>query len=73
VSVQRGRSLTVAVVDDGVGVQPLRPVGLGVASMRERATELGGECLVAGTVPHGTTVRVELPFVTTALDGAGAP
>lgn len=66
VTVSRARSLTVEVVDDGVGVGDADPEGIGLASMRERAIELGGECVISRMEPRGTAVRVRLPFLPTA-------
>lgn len=37
------RGLTVVISDDGVGIDPGRPYGIGLASMRGRALELGGD------------------------------
>ncbi|MFB9320312.1 sensor histidine kinase, partial [Cryptosporangium minutisporangium] len=61
VSVRRGRDLTIEVSDDGVGISgPVRS-GVGLASMRDRAGELGGDCEILPAQPHGTTVRVHFP------------
>jgi signal transduction histidine kinase len=49
------------VVDDGVGVPPDVPVGVGLTAMRERAEELGGTVTVAPNAPHGTRLHVRLP------------
>ncbi len=55
-------ALEVTVTDDGGPAQaPWRP-GVGVASMRERATEIGGTCEV-GPVPGGGRVRALLPLL----------
>ncbi|WP_234359067.1 sensor histidine kinase [Plantactinospora sp. BC1] len=62
VNVHRDRALTVEIVDDGVGLGPRRPGGVGLDSMRERATELGGEFDITPSSPHGTSIRVRLPF-----------
>ena len=52
--------LELQITDDGRGLQS--PVGgLGLASMRERASELGGSCSVEPVEPHGTRVCVRLP------------
>ena len=51
------------VVDDGTGVRPGAPsrgTGLGLASMRLRAEELGGT-LTLDSSPAGTRIHVELP------------
>ncbi|MFY1691418.1 histidine kinase [Plantactinospora sp. WMMB782] len=74
VNVQRDRALTVEIVDDGVGLGPRRPGGVGLDSMRERATELGGEFDITPASPHGTSIRVRLPFQPTVPDQAtGTP
>ncbi|MDW5330078.1 sensor histidine kinase [Plantactinospora sp. KLBMP9567] len=62
VNVHRDRALTVEIVDDGVGLGPRRPGGVGLDSMRERATELGGDFDITPASPHGTSIRVRLPF-----------
>ena len=55
-------SLCLEVSDDGRGL-PERPgAGLGLQSMRERAEELGGTCLVEPVPGGGTSVRVRLPM-----------
>jgi signal transduction histidine kinase len=36
--------------------------GVGITSMRERAVELGGSCVIEPRLPHGTLVRVALPL-----------
>ena len=55
----RGGLLEVCVSDDGVGVRPGAPAGVGLGSMHQRAAELGGSCVVTGG--RGTTVRAVLP------------
>lgn len=50
------------VSDDGVGLpQDLRP-GVGLASMRERAAELGGTLVIGPRTGGGTVVQVEFPL-----------
>jgi signal transduction histidine kinase len=53
--------LCVDVDDDGVGLQTAARAGVGLSSMRERATELGGTCVVASPARGGTRVRALLP------------
>lgn len=56
--------LHIEVVDDGVGIatRELTDGGVGVSSMRERAGELGGECLVEADREGGTRVFATLPL-----------
>ncbi|MCW2543828.1 MAG: Two component signal transduction histidine kinase [Frankiales bacterium] len=53
--------LEVLVRDDGVGVPSQRREGVGLASMRERAAELGGTCDVSLRPEGGTEVLATLP------------
>ena len=53
--------LLVEVSDDGTGIAATAAAGTGVHSVRERALELGGECVVTRRVPSGTRVRAVLP------------
>lgn len=57
-----GADLVVAVRDDGAGIDPARPAGVGLRSMRERAAELGGACEVGTADGGGTLVRARLPL-----------
>ncbi|WP_157521923.1 sensor histidine kinase [Herbidospora cretacea] len=52
------KNLLVEVVDDGCGADG--PPGIGLTSMRERATELGGSFVII--TARGTTVRAQLPM-----------
>jgi two-component system NarL family sensor kinase len=56
-----GGWLCLEVQDDGRGLPPLAARGVGLASMRERADELGGQCTVETAQPRGTLVRARLP------------
>ena len=54
------------VTDDGRGFDPDDPAAtarrrLGLASMRERATAVGGRLRVESRPGRGTTVRLEVP------------
>jgi signal transduction histidine kinase len=64
ITVDADRALSIDVVDDGVGIVPDGDghTGVGLESMRERAAELGGECVVTSRDPCGTAVRVQLPI-----------
>jgi signal transduction histidine kinase len=62
-------TLRLEIRDDGRGLPSERGRGVGVASMRERAAELGGECVVESfSAVGGTRVRASLP----CTPGAGA-
>ena len=50
----------IEVVDDGVGLPPGPPVGVGLAAMRG-ARQLGGTVTVGPRSPHGTRLHVLLP------------
>ncbi|MBI2762280.1 MAG: sensor histidine kinase [Chloroflexi bacterium] len=57
-----GRALEVEVTDDGRGLPArLRP-GIGLASMRERAAEVGGTCVIERMPGGGTRVFARLPL-----------
>jgi signal transduction histidine kinase len=64
-------ALVVEVTDDGVGIPSAPPAGVGLRSMRERAAELGGACLVTGGPEGGTRVRASLPCQGGACGGSG--
>ncbi len=53
--------LRIEVEDDGRGIGAKRGTGVGMFSMRERAEELGGTCVVEPVATGGTRVCVELP------------
>ena len=48
--------------DDGVGFPAESCAGVGLLSMRERATESGGSCLVESVPGRGTQILVHLPL-----------
>jgi signal transduction histidine kinase len=52
---------TLEVRDDGVGLPSQVPGGFGLAGMRQRVEEAGGQLCVEATPGGGTTVRVVLP------------
>jgi len=60
---RRADTLEVEIVDDGHGFGPEDSPGVGLGSMRERAEELGGSCLVESTPDQGTRILVQLPLV----------
>jgi len=56
------RTLVVSVTDDGIGIPAARRAGVGLTSMRERATELGGTFAVEVVPTGGTCVLARLPL-----------
>ena len=75
---QRGDFVQLVIDDDGMGFDPERhPArrkgkgGLGLLSMRERATYVGGDLQVNSTPGQGTTVRTEIPLTNGAGGGGG--
>lgn len=56
------RTLVVTITDDGVGIPAARHVGVGLNSMLERATELGGTFVVETPSAGGTRVVARLPL-----------
>lgn len=54
--------LQVEISDDGKGLPDWYRAGVGISSMRERATELGGTCHIGPQEPRGTLVRATLPL-----------
>jgi len=57
-----GDQLAVAIRDNGCGLQSAAAPGAdGLAGMRERLRQLGGECLIVSHPGQGTTVEFRLP------------
>ncbi len=54
-------SLAVVVQDDGTGLPDELVAGVGLSSMRERATEMGGTCSIEPAPGGGTRVHAVLP------------
>ena len=57
-----GDRLTLRVRDNGRGLPLSVPPGVGLASMRERAAELGGECRIEAAPGGGTQVIATFPL-----------
>ena len=53
--------LDVVVRDDGVGLPEGWRAGVGIASMRERVAELGGDLVIEPALPHGTRINARMP------------
>ncbi|MEU8384120.1 sensor histidine kinase [Streptosporangium sp. NPDC048865] len=62
ISLRRGESLVVRVQDDGDGLPSGPRSGVGLLSMRERAAELGGTCVIEAAPGGGTVVEAVLPI-----------
>jgi signal transduction histidine kinase len=66
-----GREFQVSIADHGCGFDPARPAaatgGNGLANMRERLANIGGECRIESAPGRGTTVILRWP-----LDKTGA-
>jgi signal transduction histidine kinase len=57
-----GDDIMITVCDDGVGISPAQPLGLGLRSIAERAAQLGGAAVVEAGPDGGTAVRARLPL-----------
>jgi two-component system, NarL family, sensor kinase len=62
VRIDIGDAVRIEVSDDGDGLPSAVHAGVGIASMRERAVELGGVCTVEPGEPRGTIVRASIPL-----------
>ncbi|MCA9927644.1 MAG: sensor histidine kinase [Anaerolineales bacterium] len=54
--------LIVTVADDGRGLPPTHHAGVGLNSMRDRAEELNGSCMIQSLPDGGTQVQAKLPL-----------
>lgn len=54
-------AMRLRVCDDGRGIPTAAEPGMGLANMRERLYELGGELLITTGTPHGTRIDAFLP------------
>jgi signal transduction histidine kinase len=71
--VEQTSSLDLEVEDNGRGLAPAGSAGVGLASMRERAEELGGTFEVQQPPTGGTCVHVQLPCLLPRLSETPAP
>jgi signal transduction histidine kinase len=62
IRISLGKELQLEIIDDGVGLPLDRHAGVGLTSMRERAAELGGSCVIEPMPTGGTRVLVRLPL-----------
>jgi signal transduction histidine kinase len=58
--------------DDGQGIPANHRIGVGLHTMHERASELGGSCIITPGSPGGPTIQVRLPL-TAARDALPTP
>jgi signal transduction histidine kinase len=65
-------ALDVVVEDDGVGFTAEGRDGMGLASMAERAAELGGSCRVGRSALGGARIAVHLPVTAPPAPPAGS-
>ena len=56
-------ALRLEITDDGKGLPLTKPKGVGLLSMRERAKELGGDCVIENRHSTGVCVKVRLPII----------
>lgn len=54
--------LILHVSDDGKGIAPGHHIGVGLLAMQERASELGGRCIITRSPSGGTMIQVSLPL-----------
>jgi len=64
IGIRANSALHITVQDDGVGLPTQTRSGVGLQSMRERATEVGGICTIENCVQGGVIVRLSLPLDT---------
>jgi signal transduction histidine kinase len=57
-----GKNLQLEICDDGMGLPVEIQPGIGLNSMRERAAELGGTCVIEALPQSGTRVLARLPL-----------
>ncbi len=62
VSIVMNRDLRLEICDDGRGLPLNRRAGVGLSSMRERAEEIGGSCVVENRESGGTRVTAKVPI-----------
>lgn len=62
VATDQGVALSLRVSDDGCGLDTRRPGGLGMLTMRERATQFGGSLSITRRPDGGTIVHALLPL-----------
>ena len=56
-------NLHIEIQDDGQGLPLARRAGIGLRSMRERAEEVGGSCVIESVAGRGTRVSARFPLI----------
>lgn len=62
VLIRRDDTLVIEVSDDGAGIPDDHRAGVGLTSMRERASEMGGTCTITSKRDRGTVVLARIPI-----------
>jgi signal transduction histidine kinase len=62
VTISADGALRLEVADDGCGLRPDQPPGVGLSAMAERAAEVGGTLTVTAAGERGTLVAAVLPL-----------
>jgi len=55
--------LQIEIRDDGKGMPEAHRAGVGMRSMRERAEEIGGACVIESGARQGTCISVKVPLI----------
>lgn len=61
------RAAVLRVSDDGVGLDPLRPEGIGLTSIREEVLALDGTVAITSAPSKGTVIEVSIPVKNISL------
>jgi signal transduction histidine kinase len=61
------RAAVLQVSDDGVGLDPLRPEGIGLTSIREQVLALDGTVAITSASSKGTVIEVSIPIKNISL------
>jgi two-component system, NarL family, sensor kinase len=62
IAIAADSGLRILIQDDGVGFPQGNRSGVGLQSMRERAAEVGGVCIIENGAERGVAVRLSLPL-----------
>lgn len=62
ITIHRGDELAIVIEDDGTGIEADASHGVGLASMRHRAEELGGTLSIESAPTTGTRIVARLPL-----------